>query len=110
MVTSRKDDNPASRRPPATTVQGRENQLISLAFESVERRILSNTATSQELVHFLKLGTEREKLERIKLENETKLSQARAEQITSGAKMEELVQEALDVFRGYLPSQDDDIV
>lgn len=109
MVTSRKDNHPLSKRPPATTPQGMENQMIALAFESVERRILSNTASSQELVHFLKLGTERERLERLKLEQETELAKARVEQLAEAANLTVLMTEAMDAFRGYQPSGDNEI-
>lgn len=109
MVTSRKDEIPKPKRPPATTPQGRENQLISMAYDVVEKKMLSGTASSQEVVHFLKLGTERERLERLKLEQETLLSQAKVEQLASIGRQEELYSEAVDAFRGYQPSKDDDI-
>jgi len=109
MVTSRKDDNPASKRPPATTPQGRENQLIALAMDVVERKLLSGTASSQETVHFLKLATEKERLERLKLEQETLLAQARVESLASAGRVEELFEEAMNAFKGYQPSSDNTI-
>ena len=109
MVASRKDENPAGKRPPATTPQGRENQVISLAYDVAENQLLSGTASSQVITHFLKLGTERERLERLKLEQETILAKARVEQLASSFKMEELYQEAMDAFRGYQPSSESDL-
>lgn len=104
MVTSRKDDGP--KRPPATTVQGRENQVVALAYDVAENQLRAGTASSQVITHFLKLGTERERLERLKLEQETKLAQAKVEQLASAARIEELYSEAMDAFRGYQPSSD----
>ena len=46
------------RSKPASTPEAREQQLISAAYDLVEERILNGTATSQELVHFLKLGSQ----------------------------------------------------
>ena len=109
MVASRKDESPARKRPPATTPQGRENQLISLAYDVVEKKMMSGTASSQEVVHFLKLGTEKERLERLKLEQETKLASAKVEQLASAGRIEELYGEAMNAFRGYQPSNEDEI-
>jgi hypothetical protein len=58
------------------------------------------------ITHFLKLGTERERLERVKLEQETLLAQAKVEQLAMAGRIEELYSEAMDAFRGYQPSQD----
>lgn len=109
MVASRKDEDPMANRPPATTPQGRENQLIALAYDVVERKLLAGTASSQETVHFLKLGTERERLERVKLEQETLLAQARVENLAAAGRIEELYGKAMDAFRGYQPSSEDEI-
>lgn len=105
-MASRKDESPSSKRPPATTPQGRENQLIALAYDVAEHQLRSGTASSQVITHFLKYGTERERLERLKLEQETKLAEAKVEQLASAARIEELYSEAMDAFRGYQPSAD----
>lgn len=109
MVASKKDTHPMANGKPATTVQGQENKMIALAYEVVEKKMLSGTASSQEVVHFLKLGTEREKLERQKLENENALAQARVEQIANSSQLEDLLNTALAAFRGYQPSSETDI-
>lgn len=106
MVTRRKDpepldDNDRPRRPPATTPEAREQQLIAMAFDLVEKRILNGTATSQETTHFLKLGAEETKLQREKLRNENELLKARKEQINQGDRMEKLLEGALRAFKGY---------
>lgn len=108
MVASRKDESASSRRPPATTAQGRENQVIAIAYDIAEKQLLAGTASSQVITHFLKLGTERERLERLRLEQETLLTQAKIEQLASAARVEELYAEAMDAFRGYQPSKDEE--
>ena len=49
---------------PALTPEARENQLIELAMDLAEKRILEGTASSQELTHFLKLGSQKARLEK----------------------------------------------
>ena len=61
-------DLPAMR--PALTPEARENQMISLAMDLVEKRIREGTASSAETTHFLKLATSKTMLEKQKLEEE----------------------------------------
>jgi hypothetical protein len=90
-----------TRRPPATTLEGRENQLVSLAVDLAEKQIRDGTATSQVISHFLKLGSTREQLEQERLKQENTLLAARAEAIASQARIEELYKSALDAMRSY---------
>lgn len=102
MAVARKSPEPAPRRrPPATTPQGRENQLIALAYDEAEKQIREGRATSQLLTHFLKLGTEREKLERHKIANETRLTDAKIESLASQKNVEKLYGEALLAMKEY---------
>ena len=84
-----------TRRKPATTPEGRENQLIAMASDLAEKRMREGTASAQEIVHFLKLGSTREQLEQARLEGENLLLKAKVDAITSASRMEELVAEAL---------------
>lgn len=99
----------SSRRiRPATTPEGREAQLISLAFDLAEKRLRSGSATSQEVTHFLKLGSTREQLEQQRLMYENKLTEARIESMASQAKMEDLYRQALNamsLYQGREPSE-----
>lgn len=85
----------------ASTPEGRENEMIMLAYQEVERRIRDHTATSQELCHFLKMGSEKERLEREKLEVEMELQRVRADSIESGKHMEELYNNAIAAMKLY---------
>lgn len=95
-------------RRPATTPEGRENQLISLAFDRAEQQIMDGTASAQVITHFLKLGSTREKLEQERLFHENLLLTAKIEQINSGKRMEELYEEALGAMREYKGQVTDD--
>lgn len=94
---------------PATTIEGRENQLVSLAVDLAEKQLREGTASSQVITHYLKLGTTRELLEKEKLKHENELLKARTEAMISGEKSEELYQAAIDAMRSYtgVVTQDD---
>ena len=100
-----------ARKPmgrPATTPEGMENQLISLAYERAQQQIHDGTVSAQVLTHFLKLGSTRERLEQERLKNENLLLSAKIEQINSGKRMEELYEEALGAMREYKGQVSDD--
>lgn len=93
-------DIPSKRRP-ATTDEARENQIIALTIDRVEERIRNGTASSAEYVHFLKLASSKEKLERAKAEEEIKLLKAKTEAIESSKNIEQLYSEAIKAMSIY---------
>lgn len=102
MATPKKDvDLPKRRRPPATTPEARENQLISLAVDLAERQLSEGTASSQVITHYLKLGSTKEKLEKEILEQQKLLMQAKTDALKSAKNGEELYKNALDAMRTY---------
>lgn len=97
-----KNDNTTKRKiRPALTPEARENQLIALAVDLVEKRLIEGTASSQETTHFLKLGSTKNQLEMEKLREENKLLQARTEALQSAKKSEELFNEAIKAMQRY---------
>ncbi len=86
---------------PALTPEARETQMISLAMDLVEQRMRNGTASSQETVHFLKLATTREQLEREKLITENKLLQAKIDNLEQQSTSASLYAEALAAFGIY---------
>lgn len=89
------------KRPPATTPEARENQLIALAVDVAEKQLLNGTASSQVVTHFLKLGSTKEKIEKEILEKQKELIIAKTESIQSGKRIEELYINALNAMRSY---------
>ena len=87
--------------PPATTLEGREEQLIAAAMNLVERRINEGTASAQETVHFLKLGSVKNQLEQEKLRAENEVLKARVKEAESRRSGEDMYAKALAAFRGY---------
>lgn len=86
---------------PALNPEARENQMISLAMDLVEQRLIDGTASSQETTHFLKLATTKAQLEKEKLASEVKLANAKTEALESAKRVEELYANALKAMRGY---------
>lgn len=93
---------------PALTPEARENQLISLAVDLVEQRLLDGTASSQETTHFLKLGSVKNRLEMEKLEEENRLLKAKTEALQSAKRVEELYADAIKAMQRYSGHGEDD--
>jgi hypothetical protein len=89
------------RQAPGKTIQSRENQLINMAAELAEKQIRNGSASSQVITHFLKLGSTLAGLEKVKMENENLLLQAKAESLKSQKKIEELYANAVNAFKMY---------
>lgn len=95
-------------RYPATTPEGRENQLVSLAMDLAERQMRDGTASAQVITHYLKIGSIREQMERDRLIEENKLLRAKAESVSSSSQSEASAAEALRAFRGYAGQAEDE--
>lgn len=96
-----KQDKERPQRPPARTPEQRENQLTALAHDLAEQQLREGTASAQVISHFLKQGSERERLEKERLVSENQLLLARVEQLQSATRMEELTRDAINAFRSY---------
>lgn len=92
----------------ALTPEARENQMIALAMDLVESRLLDGTATSQETTHFLKLATVKYKLEKEKLEQENELTKAKTKALQSAEDIKELYAEAITAMKKYSGNGDVD--
>lgn len=101
MPKTNKEVDKKKRKRPALTPEDRENQMISLAVDQAEAQLSEGKAPTQVVIHYLKLATEKQKLETMKLEKETELLQAKTESIKSQKKSEELYAEALKAMRTY---------
>lgn len=93
---------------PALTPEAREKQMIALAVDLVEQRLLDGTASSQETTHFLKLGSMKNQLEMEKLRKENEFMSAKIKAIESGERIEKLYQEAIMAMQRYSGHGDSD--
>lgn len=89
------------RRPPASTPEARENQMVGYAVDLAEKQIRDGTASAQVISHYLRLGSSREKLEQLRLEKENELLDAKREALASAARVEEMYKYALNAMRSY---------
>ena len=96
------------RRRPALTPEARQNQLIALATDLVEKRLIEGTASSQETTHFLKLAGRKSRLEIERQELENELIKARTEALQSSKRIEELYANAINAMRKYNGQDDSD--
>lgn len=86
---------------PAISPEARENQLIGLAYDLVEKRLLEGTATSQETTSLIKLGNTKARLEIEKMKYETELVKAKTEAIESASNAEKLFEDAMRAMQEY---------
>lgn len=110
-ASANEDPAPRGKSRPATTLDAREEQLVSLAVDLAEKQIREGTASAQVITHFLRLGTTRERLEQEKLRRENLLLEGRTDQIAQQGRTELLVQDALNAMRSYTgntPIEEDD--
>ena len=101
MPIKKETESNTRRRPPATSVEARENQLIALAVDVAEKQLANGTASSQVITHYLKLGSTKERLEKEILEKQKDLLTAKTEALNSSKKVEELYKNALDAMKRY---------
>lgn len=86
---------------PSITSEGRDSEMINLAYDLVEARLRNGTASSQETTHFLKLASEKAQLELEMVREQTKLIQAKTEALESAKAMEALYTEAIAAMQNY---------
>jgi len=100
-----------SARPktrPALSPEARENQLIAMAYDLAEERLRNGTATSAEVVHFLRLGSTKERKELELLSKKIELDGAKTEALQSAKRIEELYSNAINAFKEYRGDRKDE--
>lgn len=95
------DSSPRKPMRPALSPEARENQLISLAIDLVEQRLIDGTASSQETTHFLKLATQKSKFEQERMRLENELIKAKTQNLRDQADMKTLYENAITAMRKY---------
>lgn len=95
------------RLRPALSPEAREDQLISLAMDRAEEKLLDRTASSQLITHFLKLGTTKERLEKEMMEEQKKLLKAKTDAIEAQKRTEELYAKALMAMKDYRGAEEE---
>lgn len=86
---------------PAFDAEDQENKLIALAYAQAEKELEKGSASSQIITHFLRLGTERAKLEHAQIELQNSLLQEKILAERETQKITEMVNEVLKALRSY---------
>lgn len=97
----KKKEEPMSR--PATTPEAREQQLVNLAVNLAEKQLREGTASPSVISHFLKIATQRERLEREILEKNAKLIEAKSKNLDKERESEEVAKAAIEAMKKYSP-------
>jgi uncharacterized protein YggE len=108
-VSSSSETTPKVKRRAARNPESRMNQLVSLAVDLVEERLLNGTATSQETTTIIKYGTSQSKLEQEMMEERISLMKAKREAIEASKRSDEMYGEVLAAIRSYSGINDEDI-
>lgn len=101
MAQKDKSIKPKKDFAPAITPEGRENELISLAVDLAEQQLREGTASSQVISHFLKLGSEKGRIEKEILEKQKDLIVAKTKAISDSERLDVLYSEAIKAIRSY---------
>ena len=103
MARVKTQTSPGSSRKikPALSPEARDNQMISLAYDLAMQRLLDGTASSQEVTHFLKMGSEKTRLENERLIEENRLLRAKTKAYDNAEEIKILYKDALEAMRNY---------
>lgn len=100
-----------SESPPilsASSPEGMENELIAMAYKLAAERLANGTASAAETVHFLRMGSAKERLEQKLIEKDLELKQAKTEALQSAQRIEALYADAMSAFKSYWPDANDE--
>ena len=81
--------------------EAREQQMISFAVDLAERKLRDGTATSQIIEHYLRLGSQRAKLEMALMQEDLELKHAKTEEITSRRTENDKYNAAIEAMKLY---------
>lgn len=79
----------------------RLDQLINMAYDSVEEDIRNKKASPAVLNQLLRMGTERDALETENLRTKSELNKSRVKEIDEKASQKQLMEEALAAIKDY---------
>ena len=93
---------PLKKLRPATSQEAREAQLVSLAYDALEQRLIAGTASGQEITALVKLGSMKTKYELEKLRHETEVLKSKKEVLDAAKRTDEMYDKAMAAMRSYV--------
>ena len=94
---------------PGLTPEARENQLINLAMDRAEEKLVDGTASQQLIIHFLRLGSMKQQREMDALQKEIELKDAKIKSLERSDNAEQLFADAIKAMQIYKGESKDDI-
>lgn len=109
MKQSKSKPEPKTKRRtrPMSDPDARENELICLASNLAEQQLRDGTASSQVLVHYLKLGSAKARLEKRYLEKQIDLAEAKTKSYKAAEQSEATAKAAVEAMKRYQGSSED---
>lgn len=89
------------RLRPGLSPEADENQLISLSIDAAKKMLVEGTAPTSIVLHYLKLATTRERMEREMMATQKELMEAKKQALESQAKVEQLYADAMKAMQRY---------
>lgn len=86
---------------PSLNPDSRENLLISLATDVAEEQLRNGTASAQVIVHYLKLGSAKARLEKELLREQVDLVKAKTEAYKASEHADEMYEKAINAMKSY---------
>lgn len=96
------------KAPPPRTPEDQERRMINLSMKQAEAMLEKGQAPAMVVVHFLKLATERSRLENERLKADISVSNSKIEVMQSQKNSEELAKKAIEAFKSYSGRKDDE--
>lgn len=99
------------KQRPAMSLEEKENLMVDLAFRACEKRLRDGTATAQEIIHYLKLGSVRSQKEQKLLDQEIELKRVKREALEAAKNAEERYSaaiKAMGIYSGRAFEEDED--
>jgi len=94
------------RDPPALTIEDREDQLYSLAFDLAEERLRDKSASNQLIAEIIRSGTSKARLEKEKLRRENEVLRVKAEALEAQKHSDEMYEKAIQAMKVYSGVED----
>lgn len=99
-VKSRGSSKKAGRGP-AMSTEANDNEMISLANKCAREQLRKGTASSQIICHYLKMGSEKERIAVEQAKADLELTKAKTKAIESSERIESMFARALSAFSDY---------
>ena len=100
-VKQKLPETPSEDFIPELDPEARQAQMINLAIRQAEEQLRAGTASSQIVVHYLKLATAREKKELEILDKQAELIKAKTEMLAAQKETEKMYKEAIEAMKLY---------